>query len=148
MEEIEKMDFDDFRKHLFENTIPYIRIKPSKYCQNKSNKSIKPPRPLFIRTYTCSFNTSEEKIFSMYRNRHYLEYIPLNKLVELFFFNIKTTYSGLQIKEKMILEKLYNKNPEKEPIFRTISIDSGETTHESSLNSIPDVISDTENKYF
>ena len=147
MEEIEKMGFDDFRKHLFENTIPYIRIEPSKYCQkNKHNSG--PPRPLFIRTYTCAFGTSEQKLFAMYCNRHYLEYIPLYQLVENFYFNIKTTYSGLQIKEKMILEKLYNKIPESEKIIRTMSIDSGETTHESSLSSIPDVISETENKCF
>ena len=48
----------------------------------------------------------------------------------------------------MILEKLYNKIPESEKIIRTMSIDSGETTHESSISSIPDVISETENKCF
>jgi hypothetical protein len=113
MEELQKMGFDDFCRHLFDNTIPYIQIKPLKICQtNKHNSG--PSRPLFIRSYTCSFNTSDQKLFAMYCNRHYLQYIPLYQLVEKFYFNIKTTYNGPQIKEKMILEKLYGKIQESE----------------------------------
>lgn len=149
MQQLNEMNFDDFCKNLISDTMPTINMIKPKHIYITKNHALK--RPLLIRSFTCSFNTVEQKLFSMYINRHHLQYIPLHQFVKNFFLSFHTTEKGSLPNITTKLDELYNA-PETflkvEKIIRTMSNDSGATTNESSADSLPETEIDYDYKYF
>lgn len=77
MDIINNMKFEDFDKMIRDRNLPYIPKK------NRLNN-----RPLFIRTITGAFNTSEQKIFYLYNNKQLFEYYNLNEIIDKQQLNI------------------------------------------------------------
>ena len=71
MDIINNMNFEDFDKMIRNRDLPYIPKK--KRIDNK---------PLFIRTVTGGFHTSEQIIFYLYNNRQLFKYYSLDEIIE------------------------------------------------------------------
>ena len=67
MDIINNMKFEDFDKMIRDRNLPYI---PKKIRLDN--------KPLFIRTVTGAFNTSEQNIFYLYNNKVLFEYYNLD----------------------------------------------------------------------
>ena len=77
MDIINNMSFEDFGKMIRDRNLPYI---PKKIRLDN--------KPLFIRTVTGGFNTSDQQMFYLYNNRQLLQYYNLNEIIDKQLLNI------------------------------------------------------------
>lgn len=138
MEYLENVNFEEFSSHLVENTIPTLFQQSLPIKKTPPSQSNAPPIPYLIRKITGSFDTSEQKLFSMYCNRHYLKYYPVSEVVEQFYLTFISMDEKTKYPSKIAtrLRELYGGGNNGKNI-RAMSEDSATTTNES-LSSIPD----------
>lgn len=80
MENIYEMSYCDFVKSIVLNTLPNIDLKPV---------------PRMIRSVGCAFGSPEEHLYSMYNNRHYLEYYSVMDCLKKFHIEKKTNFDRM-----------------------------------------------------